>query len=450
MKFRVEHDSMGELKIPFDAYYGIHTLRVKDNLSITKQKVHRQMIKSMAIIKKASALANMDAGLLPLEYAKAIALACDDVLNGRFTAQFIVDAIQGGAGDSINMNINEVIANRANEILGGQRGDYSPIHPLEQVNLSQTANDIIPAAGKMTTIFLVKKLMVELKKLYKSFLDLANKYAKVSKMGRTHLQDAVPISVGQSFGAFASAINRDMKRLNEGLVEFEFISIGSSLPTGDKPATSIYTKKVVDRINEFSKMEFKQAHNVIDVTRNVDHFVYISSILNMLAIDLSKTANDLRLMASSPFGEITLPVVYPPFNKNNPIGPEVVNQVCFQVMGKNIIITKAAEAGQLELNAFVPLILANLFEEIDFLRRACRVLRETSIEGLIVNEEKCISYIENKNDIISILSNQIGFDVALSLADEALSSNMSIEDLVVEKGLLSKKELQKLIDKNKK
>ncbi len=455
-RYRIEKDVIGEKKIPIDAYYGIHTLRSKENFSITKRMIHKQMIRSLAIIKKSAALANMDANLISLEVAKAIAFACDEVINGRLHSQFITDAIQGGAGTSINMNINEVIANRANEIMGGKRGEYNFVHPLDHVNFGQSANDVIPTAGKITTIVLAKKLLIELKKLHKAFLDKAKDHKGILKMGRTHLQDAVPIGVEQEFDAIATSIERDIKRINSSLEDLMTINMGATAIGTGLNADPVYIQRILFRINEFTKLNFKHPENMIDVTRNLDAFLHVSSSLKVFAVNLSKTANDLRLMASGPktgFNEIILPRVQAGStttpDKVNPVIPEVVNQVCFQVIGNDMTITKAVEAGQLELNVFSPVLLANLFDSIDYLRRAASTLREKAVEGLTVNVEKCIEHVEKSAWMLTVLSPHIGYEQCVEIAKESYQTNTPIRDIVFARGLLSEQELKKIFDYHK-
>lgn len=456
MRYRIERDSIGEKKVPADAYYGIQTLRSKENFSITKRTVHKQMIKSLAVVKKSAALANLDANLISLDVAKAIALACDDVLNGRFHSQFITDAIQGGAGTSLNMNINEVIANRANEIMGGLRGEYNFVHPLDHVNFGQSTNDVIPTAGKITVITLTRKLIIELKKLHKAFEDKSKTFAGVLKMGRTHLQDAVPISVGQEFGAIASTIERDIRRIESTLEDLTYANMGATAVGTGLNADPVYTSRILHRLNEFTKMDFKHPDNMIDITRNLDSFLHCSSVLKTLAVNLSKTASDLRLMASGPktgFNEIYLPQVQPGSTimpgKVNPVIPEVVNQVCFQVIGNDLTITKAAEAGQLELNVFGPVLYANLFDSIDFLRRAAKTLRTKAVEGLTVNNDRCIEYVEKSAWIITALTPHIGYEKCAEIAKQSQITNKTIKQLVIEQNLLTDDEINIIFDISK-
>ena len=452
MRYRIERDSLGERQVPAEAYYGIETLRGKENFEITKRGICRQLIKALAIVKKAAAKANIDAGNISEKVGKAIMLACDEILNGRLHGQFVTDLIQGGAGTSINMNANEVIANRANELLGGRKGDYDFVHPNDHVNFGQSTSDVIQTAGKIAVVKQLKKLQVELKKLYNSYLDKAEEFKNVIKTGRTHLQEALPITLGQEFYAYASALNRDIKRIDTAIDALLEVNLGGTAIGTGLNANEKYCKKVILHLSKFSGEDVRIAKNLIDATRNLDAFGYASSMLKLLAIDLSKTASDLRLMASSgPNGlnEIILPNVQPGSSimpgKFNPVIPEVVNQVCFYVMGLDVTVTKAIEAGQLELNVFEPLILMSLFEEITTLRRAARTFNNLAITDLKVNPN--LKYhIDNSVFLITALTPHIGYDTACSIVNEAMKENKTIKEIVLEKGLLSNSLIDEILN----
>lgn len=452
MRYRIERDSLGERQVPAEAYYGIETLRGKENFEITKRGICRQLIKALAIVKKAAAKANIDAGNISEKVGKAIMLACDEILNGRLHGQFVTDLIQGGAGTSINMNANEVIANRANELLGGRKGDYDFVHPNDHVNFGQSTSDVIQTAGKITVVKQLKKLQVELKKLYNSYLDKAEEFKDVIKTGRTHLQEALPITLGQEFYAYASALNRDIKRIDTAIDALLEVNLGGTAIGTGLNANEKYCKKVILHLSKFSGEDVRIAKNLIDATRNLDAFGYASSMLKLLAIDLSKTASDLRLMASSGpngFNEIILPNVQPGSSimsgKFNPVIPEVVNQVCFYVMGLDVTVTKAIEAGQLELNVFEPLILMSLFEEITTLRRAARTFNNLAITDLKVNPN--LKYhIDNSVFLITALTPHIGYDTACSIVNEAMKENKTIKEIVLEKGLLSNSLIDEILN----
>lgn len=452
MRYRIERDSLGERQVPAEAYYGIETLRGKENFEITKRGICRQLIKALAIVKKAAAKANIDAGNISEKVGKAIMLACDEILNGRLHGQFVTDLIQGGAGTSINMNANEVIANRANELLGGRKGDYDFVHPNDHVNFGQSTSDVIQTAGKIAVVKQLKKLQVELKKLYNSYLDKAEEFKDVIKTGRTHLQEALPITLGQEFYAYASALNRDIKRIDTAIDALLEVNLGGTAIGTGLNANEKYCKKVILHLSKFSGEDVRIAKNLIDATRNLDAFGYASSMLKLLAIDLSKTASDLRLMASSGpngFNEIILPNVQPGSSimpgKFNPVIPEVVNQVCFYVMGLDVTVTKAIEAGQLELNVFEPLILMSLFEEITTLRRAARTFNNLAITDLKVNPN--LKYhIDNSVFLITALTPHIGYDTACSIVNKAMKENKTIKEIVLEKGLLSNSLIDEILN----
>lgn len=452
MRYRIERDSLGERQVPAEAYYGIETLRGKENFEITKRGICRQLIKALAIVKKAAAKANIDAGNISEKVGKAIMLACDEILNGRLHGQFVTDLIQGGAGTSINMNANEVIANRANELLGGRKGDYDFVHPNDHVNFGQSTSDVIQTAGKIAVVKQLKKLQVELKKLYNSYLDKAEEFKNVIKTGRTHLQEALPITLGQEYYAYASALNRDIKRIDTAIDALLEVNLGGTAIGTGLNANEKYCKKVILHLSKFSGEDVRIAKNLIDATRNLDAFGYASSMLKLLAIDLSKTASDLRLMASSGpngFNEIILPNVQPGSSimpgKFNPVIPEVVNQVCFYVMGLDVTVTKAIEAGQLELNVFEPLILMSLFEEITTLRRAARTFNNLAITDLKVNPN--LKYhIDNSVFLITALTPHIGYDTACSIVNEAMKENKTIKEIVLEKGLLSNSLIDEILN----
>ena len=447
MRYRIEKDSLGELKVPAEVYYGIQTLRSKDNFEITKRGICRQMIKALVIVKKAAAKANLDAGLLDEKTAKAIMLTCDEILNGRLHGQFVTDLIQGGAGTSLNMNANEVIANRANEMLGGNKGDYNFVHPLDHVNKSQSTNDVIQTSGKLAIIKQLKKTLVELKKLQNAFLDKGKEFNDIIKIGRTHLQEAVPITLGQEFNSYASVLGRNIKKVESCIdylseINMGGTAIGTSINTNTK-----YLKKIVFYINKFSGEEFKSAKDLVDATRHLDCFVYTSSMLKLAATSLSKIATDLRLMASSSINEINLPIMQPGSSimpgKFNPVIPAVVNQVAYYIMGLDVTVSSAVEAGELELNVFSPVVLMAIFEQVSTLRRAARTLRESCIEGLTCNKTSDLT--DHNVALATVLAHYLGHDTACEIVDIAKTTNRPIKDIVIEKGLLTKEQADILL-----
>ena len=408
--YRVEKDSIGVKDIPEEVYYGVQTLRAAENFHITGLNMHPEIINSLAYIKKASAITNCEVGILEKKKAQAIVQACDEIIEGKFHDDFIVDPIQGGAGTSLNMNANEVIANRAIEILGGKKGDYTIVNPNDDVNCGQSTNDVIPTAGKMTSLHLLQNLKKQLLRLYDALNEKAKEFDHVIKMGRTQMQDAVPIRLGQEFKAYSVAIMRDIHRMDKAMDEMRTLNMGGTAIGTGINADENYLRRIVPNLSEISGMEFIQAFDLIDATQNLDSFVAVSGAVKACAVTLSKMSNDLRLMSSGPragFGEINLPAkqngssIMP--GKVNPVIPEVVNQVAFNIIGNDMTITMAAEAGQLELNAFEPIIFYCMFQSIDTLGYAVETLVDNCIVGITANEERCRQLVENSVGIITAI-----------------------------------------------
>lgn len=450
---RLEKDSIGSKEIPESVYYGVQSLRAAENFHITGLSMHPEIINSLAQIKKAAAITNCEVGLLDKKRADAIVQACDEIAGGALHEEFIVDPIQGGAGTSINMNANEVIANRAIEILGGRKGDYSIVHPNDHVNCGQSTNDVIPTAGKMTSLKLLKHARAELTKLQSALEDKAREFDHVIKMGRTQMQDAVPIRLGQEFRAYSVAVRRDVARMERACEEMRELNLGGTAIGTGINADEQYLQRIVPNLAQVSGMEFVQAFDLIDATQNLDPFVAVSGAIKACAVTLSKMANDLRLMSSGPrcgFGEINLPPkqngssIMP--GKINPVIPEVVNQVAFNIIGNDVTITMAAEAGQLELNAFEPIIFYCLFQSIDTLAYAVNTFVENCVKGITANEERCRQLVENSVGIVTALSPHIGYMKAAELAKEALKNNVPIRQLVLDRRILNKEELDEILD----
>lgn len=451
--FRIEHDIAGELPVPADAYYGAQTLRALENFPITGQRLRPEMIHSLVLIKKAAAIVNCEAGVLPPHIADAIAAACDEILSGKLMDQFPVDPIQGGAGTSANMNANEVIANRAIELMSGTKGDYSLVHPNDHVNCGQSTNDIYPSCGKMTAVRLLKSLEDMLAALQKALEDKALAFSHVIKMGRTQLQDAVPIRLGQEFHAYAAAVSRDICRIRAAGEELHVLNLGGTAIGTGINATVYYTQNIVPAVSRLSHESYTQAEDLIDSTQNLDCYTWVSGALKSCAVTLNKMCNDLRLMSSGPragLGEITLPVrqngssIMP--GKVNPVIPEVINQIAFSVIGNDTAITLAAEAGQLELNAFEPVIFQKLFESVTMLTNGIRTLTEHCIKGISANEKRCRQNVEESTGIATALCPYIGYARASSIAKEALVSGMSIKDLALRDGLLSEQAIHEALN----
>ena len=453
MEFRVEKDSIGTKDVPENVYYGVQSLRAAENFHITGLNMHPEIINSLAYIKKAAAITNCEAGLLDKRRTQAIVQACDEILEGKFREDFIVDPIQGGAGTSLNMNANEVIANRAIEILGGKKGDYSVVNPNDHVNCGQSTNDVIPTAGKMTSLRLLKKLKKQLLRLHSALEQKADEFDSVIKMGRTQLQDAVPIRLGQEFKAYSVAILRDLNRMDKAMDEMRTLNMGGTAVGTGLNADESYLRRIVPNLSEISGMDLVQAYDLIDATQNLDSFVAVSGAVKACAVTLSKIANDLRLMSSGPragFGEINLPAkqngssIMP--GKVNPVIPEVVNQVAFNAIGNDMTITMAAEAGQLELNAFEPIIFYCLFQSIDTIAYAVNTFVDNCVIGITANETRCRYFVENSVGIITAICPYVGYQKAAEIAKEAIKTDESVRKLIIEKGLLTKEQMDEIMD----
>ena len=453
MEFRVEKDSIGTKDVPENVYYGVQSLRAAENFHITGLNMHPEIINSLAYIKKSAAITNCEAGLLDKRRTQAIVQACDEILEGKFREDFIVDPIQGGAGTSLNMNANEVIANRAIEILGGKKGDYSVVNPNDHVNCGQSTNDVIPTAGKMTSLRLLKKLKKQLLRLHSALEQKADEFDSVIKMGRTQLQDAVPIRLGQEFKAYSVAILRDLNRMDKAMDEMRTLNMGGTAVGTGLNADESYLRRIVPNLSEISGMDLVQAYDLIDATQNLDSFVAVSGAVKACAVTLSKIANDLRLMSSGPragFGEINLPAkqngssIMP--GKVNPVIPEVVNQVAFNAIGNDMTITMAAEAGQLELNAFEPIIFYCLFQSIDTIAYAVNTFVDNCVIGITANETRCRYFVENSVGIITAICPYVGYQKAAEIAKEAIKTGESVRKLIIEKGLLAKEQMDEIMD----
>jgi len=451
--FREEEDSIGKRQVPIEAYYGIQSLRAFENFKITGRKVHIEFIKSIVEIKLAAALSNFEAGVIEKDISNAIVKACKEIISGRLIENFIVDSIQGGAGTSLNMNANEVIANRAIEILGGTKGDYTLVHPNDHVNCGQSTNDVFPSAGKIAVIRLLEKNIKELENLHSAFLKKATEFNNIIKMGRTEMQDAVPISFGQVFNAYASAINRDIERFKEGIDVMSILNMGGTAIGTGITASEKYIKNIVPNLSNITNLSLVQAKDLVDATQNLDSFVFVSGIIKSCATNLSKIANDIRLMSSGPragFAEINIPSkqngssIMP--GKINPVIPEVVSQIAFNIIGNDSTITIAAESGQLELNPFEPVIFHCLFESLDTLHNGIKVFTNECIEGISVNEDKCKSDVERNIGIVTALCPFIGYKEASRIAKKALKNNKNIRELIEEEKLMQVEDINNILN----
>ncbi len=454
-KFRIESDLLGELQVPANAYYGVQTQRGINNYKIsnTKMSDYPEFVISIAYVKLAAAEANRALGQLDDKVADAISQACREIIDGKFHENFPVDMIQGGAGTSVNMNANEVIANRALEIMGYERGDYQHCSPNDHVNCAQSTNDAYPTAIRYAFIRMNKGLVESLKSLIETFRMKAEEFKDVIKMGRTQLQDAVPMTAGQEFGAFANNLEEEIANLERNVrLLFEINMGGTAIGTGLN-ATPGFTDLCTAKMSEFTGEKFLAADDLVEATPDTGAYVSYSAALKRLAVKLSKTCNDLRLMASGPrcgLHEINLPPMAPGSSimpgKVNPVIPEVTNQVCFKVIGNDTAICFAAEAGQLQLNVREPVITECLFESITWLTRVIDTLKEKCVKGITVNREHCLEMVKNSIGIVTALNPHIGYKNSTKIAKEALETNRSVYDLVLEKGILTKEKLDEILD----
>ncbi|MBQ8271053.1 MAG: aspartate ammonia-lyase [Bacteroidaceae bacterium] len=455
MKTRLEHDSLGEIQVPADAYYGAQTLRALVNfkdvsgLSIGD---HPYYIKSLAMVKWAAAHANVSLGSLDEEIGTAIKKACEEIMEGALSDQFPIDLIQGGAGTSTNMNINEVVANRALEIMGHKKGEYQYCSPTEHVDLSQSTNDAYPTAFKLCFILHNEDLVRELQRLINAFRTKGKEFDHIIKMGRTQLQDAVPMTLGQEFEAFAVTLDEEVSRLNEVANLFLEVNLGATaIGTGINTVPG-YSHTAVDALRVISGKKFVLAGNLVEATSDAGSSVMYSSALKRLAVKLSKICNDLRLLASGPrcgLNEINLPAVVPGSNlmpgKVNPVIPELVNQICYSVIGNDLTVTFAAEAGQLQLNAMEPVIVHSMLSSIRMMLKGLTRLRVLCVDGITANEGHCKELVLGSIGIATALNPVIGFENTDRLAKRALKENRGIYDLVLEEKLISKEELDELL-----
>ena len=449
---RTETDSLGSKEIPADAYWGIHTLRAAENFPITKRpiSVYPELIEALAMVKQASARANKEIGALDAEKADLIDAASQKVINGEFHDQFIVGVIQGGAGTSTNMNANEVITNIALEMAGREKGDYAFLSPIDHTNRSQSTNDVYPTAIKIGLSLNLRSLLDELDLLRVSFLNKAREFHDVLKVGRTQLQDAVPMTLGQEFHGFASTLGYDHTRLTENAWLMYEINMGATAIGTGITTHPAYAPSVLKHLREISGLDLATASDLVEATSDTGSFMSFSSSLKRNAMKLSKICNDLRLLSSGPqagLGEINLPAMQAGSSimpgKVNPVIPEVVNQVAFAVAGADMTVTMAAEAGQLQLNAFEPVIAHSIFQSITWMRQAMWTLRVNCVDGITANRDRLGAMVGSSVGVITALTPFIGYAASAALAKTALLTNRNVADLVVEAGLMSREEVAK-------
>lgn len=451
---RQEHDLLGYKEVPNQAYYGIQTMRGMENFNISgiSLNFYPVLVEALAMVKKAAAKANRDLHILNDDIADAIIKACAEIINGKYQFHFVVDMIQGGAGTSTNMNANEVIANRALEILGRKKGEYEYCHPNNHVNLSQSTNDAYPTAVKIALYNNNLTLIKSLKELIDSFKAKGSEFEDVLKMGRTQLQDAVPMTLGQSFNAWGTTLEEEIDRLEENVRLFLEINMGATAIGTGINSDPEYADKVVSHLQKISGLDVKNAKNLVEATQDTGAFVMYSSAIKRLAVKLSKISNDLRLLSSGPrtgFNEINLPAMQPGSSimpgKVNPVIPEVVNQIAFKVIGNDLTVTLAAEAGQLELNVMEPVIVQSIFESVEMLKSGMMTLKHRCIDGITANKERCLTMVQNSIGIVTALVPILGYEACSSLAKEALETNAGVYELCIKKELLSKKELDRIL-----
>lgn len=454
-KTRTEHDLLGYRDVPEEYLYGIQTLRALENFNISNAQLnfYPLFIEALAEVKMAAAKANHKLGLLDDDLAGAIIQACTEIINGRFHNHFVVDMIQGGAGTSTNMNANEVIANRALEIMGRKRGQYEYCHPNNHINLSQSTNDAYPTSIKLALLKSNIRITEVLKELISSFHTKAKEFSHVIKMGRTQLQDAVPMTLGQEFEAYAVMLTEEIERLNHNVRLFLEINMGGTAIGTGINAEPGYSDLVVKYMSEVTGFPFVLASNLVEATQDTGAFIMYSSALKRLAVKLSKISNDLRLLSSGPragFNEINLPPMQPGSTimpgKVNPVIPEAMNQIAFKVIGNDLAITMAAEAGQLELNVMEPLIVQSLFENIDFLINGINIFNHKCIIGITANEEVCRNMVYNSIGLVTALNPYIGYEASTKIAKEALETGKSVYELVLNNGLMTKDKLDEILN----
>jgi aspartate ammonia-lyase len=452
--YRTEHDLLGDRQVPANVYYGVHTLRAQENFPITGTSVQTYpgFINAIAYVKEACAMANQQLGYLDAKRAGAIIKACQEIQQGKLHDHFVVDVIQGGAGTSMNMNANEVIANRALEILGRDKGDYETIHPLDHVNMSQSTNDVYPTAIKVALRFEIDQLVVAIDELYGEFDKKAKQFGDVLKMGRTQLQEAVPMTLGQEFKTYAGMLASDKRRLLRAAVTVQETNMGATaIGTGINTHPE-YAVQVCEALSKVTGYSFVKADNLIEATQDMGAFIELSSVLKQMAIKLSKVSNDLRLLSSGPragLGEINLPPVQAGSSimpgKVNPVIPEVVNQIAFEVIGNDVTVSFAAEAGQLQLNAFEPVIACNLFNSLAYLRQGCLTLARNCISGITANHEVLKQTVANSIGIVTALNPHIGYANASSVAKEAAAKSVGVGEVVLARGLLTQEQLDAIL-----
>ncbi|WP_316899478.1 aspartate ammonia-lyase [Pseudodesulfovibrio indicus] len=453
-KERIEHDSLGEVAVPADAYYGVQARRAMDNFHISgiPMSHYPRLIDALAYVKMAAAEANSSLGMLDEDKARAIARACEEILSGKLHDQFVVDVMQGGAGTSANMNANEVICNRALELMGFAKGEYDKLHPLNDVNMSQSTNDVYPSALNIALILDIRELIDAMDVLRKALKRKGVEFSDVLKMGRTQLQDAVPMTLGQEFSAWSVMVGEDMQRLDEAQLLVHEINMGATAIGTGLNSHPDYARTVTEKLVKYTTLQLVSSPDLVEATQDTGVYVQLSGVLKRAAVKLSKICNDLRLLSSGPrcgLNEINLPPMQPGSSimpgKVNPVIPEVVNQVAFMVIGHDVTVTMASEAGQLELNVMEPVIGFSLFQSMNMLRRACLTLADKCVSGITANRERCRELVENSIGLVTALNPFIGYEKSAEIAKEAMRTGGSVYQIVLEKGYLSREELDDIL-----
>ncbi|MGX2959629.1 aspartate ammonia-lyase [Peribacillus sp. JNUCC 23] len=452
-KWRIEKDFLGEKRVPSDAYYGIQTIRAAENFPITGYRINEELIKAVAMVKKAAAIANMNNQHLDAELGQAIVQVADEIIEGKWLSHFIVDPIQGGAGTSLNMNANEVIANRALELLGYEKSSYHHLSPNTHVNMSQSTNDVFPTAIHISTLKCLGKLLETMYDMNRVIRGKAQQFDHVIKMGRTHLQDAVPIRLRQEFEAYSCVLERDIKRIHQACQPLYEINMGATAVGTGLNADPVYIEKVVRILADISGLPLERAKHLVDATQNTDSYTEVSATLKICMINMSKIANDLRLMASGPsagLAEISLPARQPGSSimpgKVNPVMPEMINQVAFQVIGNDHTICAASEAGQFELNVMEPVLVFNLLQSISIMKNAFRSFTDYCLAGIEANEAHLKEYVEKSVGVLTAVNPHIGYETAARIARKAILTGKSVRELCIQEGVLSKEELDLILN----
>ncbi len=453
MVTRIEKDSLGQKEVPGEAYYGLQSVRAMENFPISGLRMHPRMVEAIVWVKKAAALANADLGLLKPEVSKAIAAAADEIIAGKLRDQFVVDVYQMGAGTSFNMNANEVLANRAIEILGGKIGDYALVHPNDHVNMAQSTNDVIPTAMRVAARLLLRELLLVLKDLETALAAKAKEFDGILKSARTHLQDAVPIRLGQEFAAYAATVGKCHERIAAAGRSLEELGIGGSAAGTGLNTHPQYRFKLVEHLRAWTRIDWRNAPDMREAMQSNLPIAEVSSALRLLAIELTRICNDLRLLASGPttgFAEVVLPAVQPGSSimpgKVNPSMAEMLNMVCFQVIGNDLTVSMAVQAGQLELNVMMPVMAHNLHQSIEILKNAIRVFIDRCIVGIVADADRCRRYAESSMALATALNTFVGYARAAEVVKRAMREQKTIIDVVRDEKLLTEAQIAQILD----